>query len=103
MSFTLRIKSYRNQPLPTPITRYFDAAGGSIGRTADNDLVLQDPSKYISRSHSKIIFRDGSFFIADVGSNPSLVNDRPLGNGREVKLAHGDRIAIGDYLIETIV
>lgn len=103
MPFILRIQSYRDQPPPTPISKRFDMTGGSIGRTADNDLVLQDPGKYISRAHARIIFRDGGYFIADLGSNPSLVNDRPLGAGREAPLANGDWLTIGDYLLEVIV
>jgi FHA domain-containing protein/type VI secretion system protein len=47
--------------------------------------------------HAKIDFREGSYYLQDVGGNPSLVNDRPLGNGREIRLAEGDRINIGEY------
>ena len=102
MPLTLRIQSYRNQPMPTPLFKRFDTSGGSLGRTPENDLVLNDPSKYISRAHAKVAFRDGAFYLADTGSNPSMVNQRPLGNGREVKLAHGDLLTIGDYVIEVI-
>lgn len=103
MPLTLRIQSYRNQPMPTPMVKRFDASGGSLGRTPENDLVLNDPSKYISRAHAKVSFRDGAYFLADTGSNPSMVNQRPLGNGREVRLAHGDLLTIGDYVIEVAV
>ncbi|HEV2609617.1 MAG TPA: type VI secretion system-associated FHA domain protein TagH [Noviherbaspirillum sp.] len=103
MPLTLRIQSYRSQPMSAPMVKRFDASGGSVGRTPENDLVLNDPSKYISRAHAKVAFRDGAYYLADTGSNPSMVNQRPLGNGREVKLAHGDLLTIGDYVIEVVV
>jgi type VI secretion system FHA domain protein len=102
MPFILRIHSYRNQPTPTPLSRRFDAAGGSIGRTADNDLVLDDPSKSISRKHARIDCRDGHYYLTDIGSNPSLINELALGSGKEARLNDGDRITIGDYLIEAV-
>lgn len=103
MPLTLRIQSYRNQPMPTPMFKRFDMSGGSLGRTPENDLVLNDPSKYISRAHAKVVFRDGAYYLADTGSNPSMVNQRPLGNGRDVKLTNGDLLTIGDYVIDVIV
>lgn len=102
MPFILRIHSYCDQPMPTPQSRRFDAAGGTIGRTADNDLVLEDPGKYISRKHARIECRGGDYYFVDQGSNPSLINDLPLGNGNEAKLRDGDHILIGDYLLEAV-
>ena len=102
MPFILRIYSYCKQPMPTPLSKRFDAAGGTIGRTAENDLVLEDPGKYISRKHARIECRDGDYYFVDLGCNPSLINDLPLGNGNEAKLRDGDRILIGDYLIEAV-
>lgn len=102
MPFILRICSYCNQPMPTPQSRRFDAAGGTIGRTMDNDLVLEDPGKYISRKHARIECRGGDYYFVDQGSNPSLINDLPLGNGNEAKLRDGDHILIGDYLLEAV-
>lgn len=102
MPFILRIHSYCKQPMSTPLSKRFDAAGGTIGRTADNDLVLEDPGKSISRKHARIVCRDGDYYFVDQGCNPSLINDLPLGNGNEAKLRDGDRILIGDYLIEAV-
>lgn len=96
----LTVLTYRNQPVaPTPPARFTDA-GGAIGRGPDNLLVLDDPGKYISRTHAQVVCRAGAYLLQDVGSNPSVVNDRPLGKGREVALADGDRVVIGDYQLE---
>ncbi len=103
MLLTLRILSYRNQPVPGGGAARFAAAGGSLGRGADNDLVLDDPGKYISRVHAKVSLRDGAFYLEDVGSNASVINDRPLGKGRESALGHGDRVVIGDYLLQAVL
>lgn len=103
MSITLRIQAYQDAPLPQPVLRQFDQLGGAIGRISGNELVLDDPSKYISRVHAKVDFHDGGYYLTDVGSNPSLVNERPLGRGQPMLLADNDRLTIGDYqLLVTI-
>ena len=99
MAITLSVQTYRNEALPQPVARRFDQLGGALGRAVGNELVLDDPSKYISRVHARIDFRDGGYYLLDVGSNPSLVNERPVGPGRQVLLADGDRISIGDYVM----
>lgn len=102
MPFILRVQSYCDQPLPAPQYRRFDTAGGTIGRTLDNDLVLDDPGKYVSRKHARIEFRDGDYYYADLGSNASVINDLPLGKNNEAKLNDGDRILVGDFLLVAV-
>jgi type VI secretion system FHA domain protein len=94
---TLSVHTYRDAAPPVPLARRFDRLGGSLGRSPGNELVLDDPGKYISRIHARIEYRDGGYSLVDVGSNPSLVNDRPVGAGRSAQLADGDRITLGDY------
>jgi len=103
MPLTLRIQSYRKQPPAQPVERRFDQLGGTIGRAVGNDLELPDPGKYISRNHSKIDFLDGRYVLMDLGSNPSWINDRPVGSGKSANLEHGDRLLIGDYVLEVEV
>ncbi|MGY4640287.1 type VI secretion system-associated FHA domain protein TagH [Pseudomonas sp. TE24901] len=99
MNLILLVKSYRDQPMPGDVICRFTEVGGSIGRGPDNDLTLDDPGKYISRVHARIDLRGEQFYLTDTGSNPSLVNERPLGNGRERVLEEGDRLVIGDYAL----
>lgn len=99
MPILLSVHTYRNQPMLQPLFKRFDQLGGALGRAAGNDLVLDDPGKYISRVHARVDYRDGAWFLTDVGSNPSLVNDRPVGQGRQAQLNDGDRVVIGDYLL----
>jgi type VI secretion system FHA domain protein len=97
MSLTLSVHTYRDGAPAQPLFRRFDRLGGALGRAPGNELVLEDPGKYISRVHARVEFRDGAYCLVDVGSNPSLVNERPVGPCRHVALADGDRITIGDY------
>ncbi|MFL9866927.1 type VI secretion system-associated FHA domain protein TagH [Paraburkholderia fungorum] len=103
MFLILRVEHYRNAAATGAIERKFGVDGGTIGRSTDNDLVLPDPDKLISRAHARIEFRDGSFLIQDVGSNPSVLNGRPLGGSRQARLTHGDDLAVGEYLLSVVV
>ena len=103
MQLILRVLGYRDQPPAAPLQAMFDADGGTVGRAPGNRLVLEDPSKYVSRSHASVTLHDGRFYLHDAGSNPSIVNDQPLGAGAGTALADGDRIVIGDYLLQVVL
>ena len=103
MSITLRVDMYCQEALPQPVLKRLDQLGCAIGRAPGNDLVLDDPSKYISRIHAHITFHDAGYYLHDVGSNPSLINDRPLGRGHQMLLADGDRLNIGEYQLHVEV
>ncbi len=103
MPLILRIHTYRKQTPATPTEKSFDPLGGTIGRGLANDLVLEDNSKFISRTHCRVDFRDGGYFLTDLGSNPSLINQRPVGNGKQMRLGHGDLLDIGEYQLQVIV
>jgi hypothetical protein len=73
----------------------FDGTGLTIGRAADNDLVIADSR--VSRHHARIAGRRGTLVYADLGStNGSRVNGVQVG---ELVLGAGDRIEIGDTVI----
>jgi hypothetical protein len=73
----------------------FDGTALTIGRAADNDLVLADGR--VSRHHARIAGRRGTLVYADLGStNGSRVNGVAVG---ELVLGVGDRIEIGDTTI----
>ncbi len=64
----------------------------TFGKQEDNDLVIND--EFISRHHGEIYFRNGEFFIRDLGSkNGTFIN------GKRVQgsiLASGSRIETGN-------
>ena len=73
----------------------FDGSGLTIGRAADNDLVIADGR--VSRHHARIVGRRGTLVYADLGStNGSRVNGVQVG---ELVLGAGDRIELGDTVI----
>src|SRR5215212_3173567 len=63
----------------------------SIGRQADNQLVLRD--NRASRNHARILVENGDYFIEDLkSSNGVHVNGTAIARH---KLANGDRIEFG--------
>jgi pSer/pThr/pTyr-binding forkhead associated (FHA) protein len=71
----------------------------TIGRKASSDLVLQDP--LVSRTHARIIIGAQSAAIEDLGSaNGVFVNGSRLSSLQ--RLAVGDRVEIGNQVIEVL-
>jgi serine/threonine protein kinase len=69
----------------------------TVGRDASLDCVLD--VKSVSRKHAKIERRDAGFFIADLGStNGTIVNGVRI--GQPTRLGPGDRIQLGDEVLE---
>lgn len=93
----INVVSYNGSPLPQRLVGQFDELGGNIGRAENNQLVLPDPERTISRVHAQVVFRNGRYAIVDRGSNPIAINGRPLGNGQESPVQTGDEIQIGGY------
>jgi pSer/pThr/pTyr-binding forkhead associated (FHA) protein len=67
----------------------------SVGRDAENDVVLQDIKA--SRKHATMQFIDGSYLIKDLGSqNGILINGKQTTEGI---LKPGDQLVIGSTLL----
>jgi type VI secretion system FHA domain protein len=94
----LRVLSYNGAPADGPSAQ-FDELGGTIGRADNNQLVLPDPERTISRVHARVVFRAGGYAVVDNGSNPISVNGNVIGAGREHPLNVGDQLQIGGYLL----
>lgn len=66
-----------------------------IGRGRDNDIVLTDPEKGVSRTHAELRFENGRYIIVDLQSqNGTWVNGQRV---ERAEVPHGAEIAIGDY------
>lgn len=99
----LRIVSEQRRKLAERSTAVFSVEGGTIGRSADNDWVLPDPSRYVSAHHARVQFREGQFFLQDVSTNGVYVNDdlEPLAKrgSSGYRVADGDLLRMGEYHI----
>jgi hypothetical protein len=70
----------------------------TIGRRADQDIIVDDPS--VSRSHARIFVASGDAAVEDAGStNGTAVNGRRIGPGR-FPVRDGDRLQIGNVLLQ---
>ncbi|ADU69636.1 type VI secretion system-associated FHA domain protein TagH [Pantoea sp. At-9b] len=80
----------------------FKPPGGTIGRSQDNDLVLPDESRAISRLQALVhLSPDGECRLTNQGSVTSVVlNGVPLPRGAQAPLQHGDALTIGEYGLE---
>ena len=96
---TLSVTSFNGQPSASALSASFDELGGTIGRADSNQLVLPDPDRTISRVHAQIAFRSGGFVVIDRGSDPVLLNGKPVGSGREQPIEQGDELQIGGYVM----
>jgi type VI secretion system protein len=99
----LRIISDQRRSLAERSSATFSVEGGTIGRSADNDWVLPDPSRYVSAHHARVQFREGHFYLQDVSTNGVYVNDdrEPLAKrgSSGYRLANGDMLRMGEYHI----
>lgn len=76
-------------------------ASATIGRNADNTVVLEDSQRYISGHHAVIDFRPPDYYITDISTNGVLINEAvlPIGDGNSIKLTDGDKISIAEYTL----
>ena len=102
MPLQLAIVSDHKDILGDDCVREFHEAGGTIGRSLENDWILPDPDQFISGKHATVDFQAGAYYLADISSNGVYVNDeeKPLGRGNPRRLFDGDRLRMGDFEFE---
>ncbi|QEL36512.1 type VI secretion system-associated FHA domain protein TagH [Enterobacter chengduensis] len=100
MRFTIISTKPGHQPPQSSCDFY--APGGTIGRGTDNNLVLPDNDRTISRLQAIVhVDANGECRVTNRGSVTRVVlNDIPLERGRQVELQDGDILGIDDYRIE---
>ncbi|MFB4339036.1 type VI secretion system-associated FHA domain protein TagH [Pantoea sp. CS_6] len=97
MRFTIITAKPGHQPPQTSFD--FLPPGGTIGRGVDNNLVLPDDDRTISRLQAIVhITAEGECRLTNRGNvTRVLLNDIPLERGRQVELQDGDVLGIDDY------
>jgi type VI secretion system protein ImpI/type VI secretion system protein len=97
---TLTLSMLRCPDLVPPQTRTVAGGEFSIGRGAENDWVLPDPERSLSRRHCVLAYRSGGWQIADLSVNGTFLNREPIGHGQPRDLRDGDRLRFGEYELE---
>lgn len=99
---TLTLSILRCPDAVPPQTRTVTGGEFTIGRGADNDWMLPDPDKVLSKKHCIVAFRSGGWQVMDCSTNGTFLNrdDQPVGQGAVRDLRDGDRLRLGPYEIE---
>jgi len=70
-----------------------------IGRSSDNHLVLKDST--VSRRHARLFFKDGTWFVEDLGSkNGTFLNGGLL--KEPARVFPGDEISLGNRTLKVL-
>ena len=82
--------------------RLFDKDTLTIGRGEDRDICIDDPSRIVSKNHCEIFRRGDAVLLRDTSSNGVCVNDSddPITRGETILITSGDRISIGNFVLE---
>ncbi len=99
MTLRLSIENMDRLPDGGPVRVEVRSRGLDIGRDAHLDWTLPDPSRYVSSKHCEVRFRDGGYWLHDVSTNGTFVNDSQFRLSEPYLLRDGDRLTIGQYVI----
>jgi predicted component of type VI protein secretion system len=96
MLLVLTVRSGGATAAPVPALR-IEGRGAVIGRAAECDWVLADPSCRVSARHCEVHHRNGAYALVDTSTNGTFVD------GVRMTAPHfirgGETLAIGDYRI----
>ncbi len=86
-------------------SRVLETGSLTIGRGLENDWVLPDPERVISKQHCVVREEGGRYLLTDTSSNGVYLNaaDGPVGRGNTATLENGDRLRISHLEIDVIV
>lgn len=99
MTISLSWQSFKGSQAPRHQLEELDAKS-TVGRAPDNNFVLHDPDKYVSRYHATIYEVSGNWFIKDTSSTATVINNSvTLQRGQQFLLSIGDEISIGESVL----
>ena len=99
----LKIENFDQLPDGGPSAFQVDRRGFDVGRAQHLDWTLPDPTRCISSKHCEVRFVDGAYWLYDVSTNGTFVNRSSRRVQSPYKLADGDQLEIGDYIISVEV
>ncbi len=102
MSLTLQVKDFDRLLPEADCSRVLETGTLTIGRGLENDWVLPDPERVISKRHCAIEAAGGQYLLIDMSSNGVFLNrsDTPIGQGNSVALKDGDHLRVSHFEIE---
>jgi predicted component of type VI protein secretion system len=86
----------------SPETRRVARGAYGIGRGTDNDWVLADPDRHLSKRHCLLSWQGEFWQVTDLSTNGTFLNREPapIGPGQVRDLRNGDRLRLGGYEME---
>jgi type VI secretion system protein ImpI len=100
MGLTLTIENETSLPDGGPLSVAVTGKRGiDIGRDQHLDWTLPDPTRYISAKHCEVRYREGGYWLYDVSTNGTFLNGSDGRLRAPHRLANGDRLTIGQYII----
>jgi type VI secretion system FHA domain protein len=102
---TLKLVMIRCPDNVAPERREVRGGEFSIGRGKDNQWVVADPERHLSKKHCQFTYGAGEWEVQDFSTNGTFLNQSsdPIGKGASQKLRNGDRVKFGLYEIEVII
>ncbi len=102
---TLKLVMIRCPDDVAPERREVRGGEFSIGRGKDNQWVVADPDRHLSKKHCQFVYGTGEWELHDFSTNGTFLNQAsdPIGKGASQKLRNGDRVKFGLYEIEVII
>lgn len=96
---TLRIENFDRLPDGGPLEFAIDKRGFDFGRDQHLDWTLPDRNRVISGKHCEVRFYDGAYWLTDTSTNGTFLNGSSKRLQSPYRLADGDRLAVGDYVL----
>ena len=102
---TLKLAMIRCPDNVAPQRREVRGGEFSIGRGQDNEWVIADPDRHLSKRHCLLAYEAGEWGLQDLSTNGTFLNQssEPIGRGTLQKLRSGDRIKFGLYELEVTI
>jgi type VI secretion system FHA domain protein len=102
---TLKLVMIRCPDNVAPERREVRGGEFSIGRGRDNEWVIADPDRHLSKRHCRLVYSVGDWELHDLSANGTFLNGAsdPVGQGSAEKLRNGDRIKFDLYEIEVTI
>ncbi|RRH97427.1 type VI secretion system-associated FHA domain protein TagH [Mesorhizobium tamadayense] len=98
MFISLQISNVDRLPTGSPTSYAARDRSFEIGRE-NCDWTLADPDKFISGRHCEVRYQAGAFWLYDVSRNGTFINGSSQRMAGPHRLAHGDRVLIGRYVV----